>query len=153
MVNQDAYASGPFRYSDRNEPTQLHVFDYASGEVVWRSEILGAPPDTNLYGWHSAEQVVWISGGERTYLDRHHKRVVNVMDDDVISIANVSTGEVMMMNGAEYLEWIDAPEPEAETGAVVDCPDDREQLCRVLLEDSVIGEGRWLRVVGEIPVD
>ncbi|MCY4618946.1 MAG: hypothetical protein OXD50_10445 [Chloroflexi bacterium] len=153
MVNQDAYSSGPFRYSDRNEPTQLHVFDYASGEVVWRSEILGAPPYTNLHDWHSAEQVFWISGGERTYFDRQQKRVVNVMNDDVISIANVSTGEVKVMNGAEYLEWIESATPEAEAGAVVDCPDDREQLCQVLLEDSVIGEGRWLRVVGEMPVD
>lgn len=48
------------------------------------------------------------------------------MDDSVISIANVSTGEVEVMNGAEYLGWVESAIPKEEAGPVVNGPDDRE---------------------------
>ena len=48
------------------------------------------------------------------------------MDDNVISIANASTGEVEVMNVAEYLGWVESARPKEEAGPVVNGPEDRE---------------------------
>ena len=157
MIDRDAYSYGGLRYEDLDAPAQLHVFDFLSEEVVWRSEILGAPTEPRYRGWHGPDQIAWIEGGDQAYLDEDLGRFMDVPEHAVITVANISTGEVEAIPGAEYMLRFDLAVPEddggADIGAVVDCPVDREQLCRVLHDGSVIGEGRWLRVIGEIPID
>ena len=153
LVDRDEYVLGHLGYGDRDEPTQLHVFDYLSNTAVWRSEVFEAAQEASRRAWHSPDHVVWIQAGDRAYFDAGQSQVMNVSDDTVIMVANISTGEAEMMYGGEYLEWIDSDQPEPQYVPVIDCPVDRAQLCRLLLDDAVIGEGRWLRVMGQVPFD
>ena len=65
-----------------------------------------------------------------------------------VSVLDVNTGEIEVMDSADYLARFHPP-PRATT----DCPENPAQPCKILLDGEVVGEGRWLRIIGFIELD
>lgn len=69
-------------------------------------------------------------------------------EDPEISVIDVTTGEVEVMDGAEYLARFHPP-----SRATTDCPPNPAHSCRILLDGEPVGEGRWPTIVGFIELD
>lgn len=67
---------------------------------------------------------------------------------DEVSVLHVPTGEVEVMDSAEYLARF-----HPDSRARVECPDDRTQPCRILLDGEVVGEGLWASIIGFIDLE
>ena len=67
---------------------------------------------------------------------------------DEISVLHVPTGEVEVMDSAEYLARF-----HPDSRARAECPDDRTQPCRILLDGEVVGEGLWASIIGFIEIE
>ena len=61
---------------------------------------------------------------------------------------DVHSGEIEVMDSADYLARFHPP-PRATT----DCSENPGQPCKILLDGEVVGEGRWLRIIGFIEFD
>ncbi len=67
---------------------------------------------------------------------------------DEISVLHIPTGEVEVMDSAEYLARF-----HPDSRARAECPDDRTQPCRILLDGEVVGEGLWASIIGFIDLE
>ena len=65
-----------------------------------------------------------------------------------VSVIDVETGEIEVMDSEEYLARFHPP-PRATT----DCPPNPARACRILLDGEVVGEGRWPTIIGFIELD
>ena len=65
-----------------------------------------------------------------------------------ISVLDITTGEIEVMDSADYLARFHPP-PRATT----ECPENPAQPCKILLDGEVVGEGRWPRIIGFIELD
>lgn len=80
--------------------------------------------------------------------DFWYQRVAFGAESAEVSVLHIPTGEVEVMDSAEYLTRFH-PEPRARA----ECPDDRTQPCRILLDGEVVGEGLWASIIGFIELD
>ena len=114
--------------------TDRLLYSLETGAFInWWGEVEWASP--TRFAW-SREFDFW---SQRPRRDAEHAE---------ISVIDVTTGEVEVMDGAEYLARFHPP-PRATT----DCPPNPAHSCRILLDGEVVGEGRWPTIVGFIELD
>ena len=101
--------------------------------------------------WASSEhlaQSLYFDFDQREFSEL--KLAYNVPGDpfDEISVLHVPTGAVEVVDSAEYLARF-----HPDSRARAECPDDRTQPCRILLDGEVVGEGLWASIIGFIELD
>ena len=124
------------------------IFDAETGKPIWSLDIsTWHYRDYDSWTWASPEHFAWSSGG---WQSRFNFRFLFDYGDELseISVLHVPTGEVEVMDSAEYLARFH-PEPRVRA----ECPDDRTQPCRVLLDGEVVGEGLWASIIGFIELE
>ena len=136
----DEYTGGRWRSFD--------VIDFETERVLWSLET-ASPLRNEHWEWASPNHFAWSDGAdgsgvfifENQRLDRGAERAD-------ISVLDVNTGEIEVMDSADYLARFHSP-PRATT----ECPENPAQACKILLDGEVVGEGRWLRIIGFIELD
>ena len=136
----DEYTGGRWRSFD--------VIDFETERVLWSLET-ASPLRNEHWEWASPNHFAWSDGAdgsgvfifENQRLDREAERAD-------VSVLDVNTGEIEVMDSADYLARFHPP-PRATT----DCPEHPAQPCKILLDGEVVGEGRWLRIIGIIELD
>lgn len=93
--------------------------------------------------WASATRFAW----SREF-DFWSQRPKGDAEGAEISVIDVTTGEVEVMDGAEYLARFHPP-----SRATTDCPPNPARSCRILLDGEAVGEGRWPTIVGFVELD
>ncbi len=131
---------------DDESSGRLEVIDYQTERVLWSVDVASARAHS-LWTWVAPDRLAWASG-----------EIPDLYEAGAtVSVLTVSTGEVEVMDSAEFtkrpLNTPEKPEPEPEPRASVRCPDDRGQPCQVLLDGEVVGEGRWAEIIGFIELD
>ena len=118
------------------------IFDAETGSTIWS---LDGYYDS--WTWASPEHFAWSSG---EWPNRFNFRFRFDYGDELseISVLHVPTGEVEVMDSAEYLARF-----HPDSRARAECPDDRTQPCRILLDGEVVGEGLWASIIGFIELE
>lgn len=125
------------------------IVDVETGETIWSLDIEDHGYHSDYWTWSSPDHFAW-SGGE--WPDRFNFNFRFLLDygDEIseISVIHIPTGEVEVMDSAEYLARF-----HPDSRARAECPDDRTQPCRILLDGEVIGEGLWASIIGFIELE
>ena len=119
------------------------IIDFKTDRVLWT-----APNpvllDHDHWEWASATQFAWSSGRNKFTFDEYRFPLSRAE----VSVLEVATGEVEVMDSAEYVARFHPP-----LRATTECPPRPTDPCRILLDGEVIGEGRWPRIIGFIELD
>ena len=123
------------------------IIDFETDRVLWTT---GTPNLLAHYHWEwaSATHFAWSSGGSGGAFIFDGYRLPRGATRAEVSVLDVTTGEVEVMDSAEYLARFHPP-----SRATTECPPHPAQPCRILLDGEVIGEGRWPRIIGFIELD
>ena len=118
------------------------IFDAETGGNIWS---LDGYYDS--WTWASPEHFAWSSG---EWPNRFNFRFRFDYGDELseISVIHIPTGAVEVMDSAEYLARF-----HPDSRARAECPDDRTQPCRILLDGEVVGEGLWASIIGFIELE
>lgn len=129
--------------------TGQEIIDVATGNVL---SSLGDDIHPLLewyeWAWISRDYFAWSSGGWRNRFNFQLRHPDPGIESAEVSVLHVPTGAVEVMDSAEYLARFH-PDPRARA----ECPDDRTQPCRILLDGEVVGEGLWASIIGFIELD
>ena len=121
------------------------IIETSSGTPIWSLDVDDHTIAYNYYRtWISPEYFAWSD----EWFDFQSQRIPFGAESAEVSVLHVPTGEVEVMDSAEYLARF-RPEPRARA----ECPDDRTQPCRILLDGEVVGEGLWASIIGFIELD
>ena len=118
------------------------ITEWRTGRVLWTVETAGALRGGHRE-WASEHDFAWSSGDEPDAFTFHERYRNYHAPDAEVSVIDVRTGEIEVMDGAEYLARFHPP-PRATT----ECPEHPAHACRILLDGEVVGEGRWPRIIG-----
>ena len=125
------------------------IRETSSGTELWPLDIDYSITYYNRYWtWASPEHFVWSSDGELGLFNFWNQRIEFGAESAEVSVLHVPTGEVEVMDSAEYLARF-----HPDSRARAECPDDRTQPCRILLDGEVVGEGLWASIIGFIELD
>ncbi len=138
------YADQGTEYGARNW-RHIDIIDFDSGQVLWSLETDGYL-QPHHWEWASPTQFVWSSGSSLFHFEL--QRPERDAGHAEISVIDVATGEIEVMDSADYLARFHPP-PRATT----DCPENPGHACRILLDGEVVGEGRWPTIIGFIELD
>ena len=133
-------------YTDRSWRS-FDIRDFETDRVL-RSVETAASLQEYHWEWASADQFAWSSGAWPNLFRFHVQQVDSRGERAEVSVIDVNTGEIEVMDSADYLARFHSP-PRATT----DCPENPAQPCKILLDGEVVGEGRWLRIIGFIELD
>ena len=122
------------------------IVDVATGNTSWSLDI--EHPEYNYWTWASPEHFAWSSGGWPNLFNFWSLRLDYGSESAEISVLHIPTGEVEVMDSAEYLARF-----HPDSRARAECPDDRTQPCRILLDGEVVGEGLWASIIGFIELE
>ena len=123
----------------------IDIIDLETERVLWSLET-EAPLQERNWEWASDTQFAWSSGTGWFNFDRKYPDWEATSAE--VSVIDVTTGEIEVMDSADYLARFHPP-PRATT----DCPPNPAHSCRILLDGEVVGEGRWPIIVGFIALD
>ena len=123
----------------------IDIIDLETERVLWSLET-EAPLQERNWEWASDTQFAWSSGTGWFNFDRKYPHWESTSAE--VSVIDVTTGEIEVMDSADYLARFHPP-PRATT----DCPPNPAHSCRILLDGEVVGEGRWPIIVGFIELD
>lgn len=125
------------------------IIETSSGTELWPLDIDDSITYyTRYWTWSSPEYFAWSSDGELGLFNFWNQRIEFGAESAEVSVLHIPTGEVEVMDSVEYLARFH-PEPRARA----ECPDDRTQPCRILLDGEVVGEGLWASIIGFIELD
>ena len=122
----------------------IDIIDLETEHVLWSLETAG-PLQEDHWEWASDTRFAWSSGG---WFDFRWQRPDWEATSAEVSVIDVTSGEIEVMDSADYLARF-RPPPRATT----DCPPNPAHACRILLDGEVVGEGRWPIIVGFIELD
>ena len=122
------------------------IIDFDTEEVLWSVETAHFIRHEH-WEWASADHFAWSDGAGSVFRFDLQRPDADAERAD-ISVLDVNTGEIEVMDSADYLARFHPP-PRATT----DCPENPAQPCKILLDGEVVGEGRWLRIIGIIELD
>ena len=97
------------------------------------------------WGWASPDHFAWSSAAWPNLFHFGVRQVDPRAERAKVSVLDVTTGEVEVLDSADYLARFHPP-PRATT----ECPEHPGLPCKILLDGEVIGEGRWPRIIGFI---
>ena len=136
------YGESGTGYHSAHNWRHIDVIDFASGEVLWSLDT-----DTflqeNHWEWASPIHFAW--SGDFRFESRQLDWDAERAD---ISVIDVTTGEIAVMDSADYLARFHPP-----ARATADCPQNPGHACRILLDGEVGGEGRWPTLIGVVELD
>ena len=139
-------ARGSKEYARENWQS-FDISDFETDRVLWSLET-----ETVLQEYHgewaSADQFAWSSGAWPNLFRFDVQQVDPRGERAEVSVLDVHTGEIEVMDSADYLARFHPP-----PRAITDCPENPAQPCKILLDGEVVGEGRWLRIIGFIELD
>ncbi len=101
--------------------------------------------------WSSSEhlaQSLYFDFDQREFSELKLDHHIPGTPFDEINVLHIPTGELEVMDSAEYLARF-----HPDSRARAECPDDRTQPCRILLDGEVVGEGLWASIIGFIELD
>ena len=125
------------------------IIETSSGSEIWSLDIDDYIVANSYYRtWTSPEHFAWSSGERLGLFDFQYQRIEFGAESAEVSVLHVPTGEVEVMDSAEYLARF-----HPDSRARAECPDDRTQPCRILLDGEVVGEGLWASIIGFIELD
>ena len=128
-----------------------------SGAPSWHFDFFDFDTDQILHSLETGVFIAWWGEAEWASPTRfawsrefefRWQRPKQDYEDPKISVIDVTTGEVEVMDGAEYLARFHPP-----SRATTDCPPNPAHSCRILLDGEAVGEGRWPTIVGFIKLD
>ena len=122
------------------------IIDFDTEEVLWSVETAHFIRHEH-WEWASADHFAWSDGAGSVFRFDLQRPDADAERAD-ISVLDVNTGEIEVMDSADYLARFHPP-PRATT----DCSENPGQPCKILLDGEVVGEGRWLRIIGFIELD
>lgn len=123
------------------------IVNVATGETIRSLASEDHGYDIDYWTWSSPDHFAWSSGGWPNLFNfRFHLDYGDEISE--ISVLHVPTGEVEVMDSAEYLARF-----HPDSRARAECPDDRTQPCRILLDGEVVGEGLWASIIGFIDLE
>ncbi len=143
--DRPACLSPDARHIVRGRGDAFDIIDSETDRVLWSAVAPRLLP--YLWEWAAADQFAWSGGWPNRFIFAGYRLPDGVTRAEV-SVLDVTTGEVEVMDSAEYLARFHPP-PRATT----ECPPHPAQACRILLDGEVIGEGRWPRIIGFIELD
>lgn len=147
FVNKRALACEPCLSPDlRYFLGEEGIVDVETGSTIWSLDI--EHREYNYWTWASPEHFAWSSGGWPNLFNFWSLRLDYGSESAEISVLHVPTGEVEVMDSTEYLARF-----HPDSRARAECPDDRTQPCRILLDGEVVGEGRWASIIGFIELE
>ena len=123
------------------------IIDFETERVLWSLETENSLQDYH-WEWASADQFAWSSGAWPNLFRFDVQRLEREAERADISVLDITTGEIEVMDSADYLARFHPP-PRATT----ECPEHPAQPCKILLDGEVVGEGRWPRIIGFIELD
>ena len=128
----------------------IDIVEVASGRVVRTvpvRELSDAPVGFSGWSWTRDGRFVWGSPD----LQFRAGRII-AGGDGVVWLLDVETGATERLTAQEYAARLPAP---ASERASVQCPTSADpiQLCAVLLDGEVVGEGRWAETIGFVALD
>ena len=132
-------------YTDRNWRS-FDIIDSETDRVLWSAET-ARPIHNDHWEWASGDHFAWSDGAGSVFRFDLQRPDADAERADV-SVLDVTTGEIEVMDSADYLARFHPP-PRATT----DCPENPAQPCKILLDGEVVGEGRWPRIIGFIELD
>ena len=140
------------RSDDSEEYTDINwrnidVIDLETERVLWSLETAGSRQEDH-WEWASADQFAWSSEAWPNVFHFELRRLERGAESADISVLDVTTGEIEVMDSADYLARFHPP-PRATT----ECPENPAQPCRILLDGEIVGEGRWPRISGFTELD
>ena len=138
--------------SDETEYTygnwrHIHLIDFETDRVLWSLETAGSLQWYH-WEWASPNRFAWSSGAHPNVFRFDFRRLGWDAEHAEVSVIDVETGEIEVMDSEEYLARFHPP-PRATT----DCPPNPAHACRILLDGEVVGEGRWPIIIGFIELD
>ena len=139
-------AEGSDEYTDRSWRS-FDIRDFETDRVLRSVETAASLQDYH-WEWASADQFAWSSGAWPNVFHFDLQRLEREAERADVSVLDVNTGEIEVMDSADYLARFHPP-PRATT----DCSENPGQPCKILLDGEVVGEGRWLRIIGFIELD
>lgn len=124
------------------------IIDFEAERVLWSVETAGVIRHDH-WEWASTDHFAWSdgAGGSAVFLFASQRPAQDAERAEV-SVIDVNTGEIEVMDSADYLARFHPP-----SRATTECPENPGQPCKILLDGEVIGEGRWPRIIGFIEVD
>ena len=129
------------RYAARGKSSGIEITDFSTGHILWTVNAA-----RRLGEWASGHQLAWSSGAHR--FDFESRRPYPDAESVEVSVIDVTTGEIEVMDSADYLARFRPP-----PRAALECPEHPAEPCRIILDGEVVAEGRWARIVGSIDVD
>lgn len=148
----DCGLSPDFRFIVRSRYEEME----GSGEQQWYFDIsefdtnrllhsleVGPGVDWSNLEWASTTRFAWSRD-----FDFYWQRLQWDAEHAEVSVIDVESGEIEVMDSAEYLARFHPP-----SRATTDCPPNPAHACRILLDGEVVGEGRWPSVIGFIEID
>ena len=125
-----------------NHWQHIDVIDFGTDRVLWSLETEIFLQDDH-WEWASPTEFAWSSGSSFFHFELQRPDWNAERAD--ISVIDVTTGEIEVMDSADYLASFHPP-PRATT----ECPGHPARPCKILLDGEVIGEGRLARIIGFI---
>ncbi len=130
-------------YTHRNWRS-FDILHFATGRVLWSFEIAD-PRQRYHWEWASPTEFAWSSGAWPDVFHFDLQRPDSDAERAEVSVLDVRTGEVDVLDSADYLARFHPPPP-----AKTECPEHPAHACKILLDGEVVGEGRWPRIIGFI---
>ena len=125
----------------------IDIIDFQTGNVLWSLETAGSL-QAHHWEWASPRQFAWSSGAHPNVFLFDVRRLSWNAEYAEVSVIDVETGEIEVMDSGEYLARFHPP-----SRATTDCPPNPAHACRILLDGEVVGEGRWPIIIGFIELD
>ena len=126
---------------------RIDIIDFETERVLWSLETAGSLQDYH-WEWASDELFAWASGAHPNVFRFDLRQPGRNAEHAEVSVIDVETGEIEVMDSAEYLARFHPP-----SRATTDCPPNPAHACRILLDGEVVGEGRWPEIIGFIELD
>lgn len=117
-------------------------FEFTTDRILHSLET-GVYIDELSQQWASTTRFAWSRD-----FDFGQQRILRNAEHAEISVIDVETGEIEVMDSAEYLARFHPP-----SRATTDCPPNPAHACRILLDGEAVGEGRWPSIIGFIEID
>jgi len=135
------YTEGGAGYHRATNWRHLDIIDFHSGQVLWSLDT--GYLQSKHWEWATPTHFAWSPWFwfELRQPDWHPERTD-------VSVIDVTTGEITVMDGADYVARFHPP-----PRAAADCPQNPAYPCRILLDGEVVGEGRWPVVIGLVELD
>jgi len=140
------------RTEDSKEDTvrnwrSFDIVDFETEQVRWSVDTATAIQDYH-WEWASPTEFAWSSGTWPDVFRFDLHRLDREAERADVSVLDVTTGEIEVMDSADYLARFHPP-----SRATTRCPENPGHTCKILLDGEVIGEGRWPRIIGFIELD